>query len=198
MITDELSIHSKESPEEKNTLEINLTGIENAGLAILSPWFPRLFSLLGWLNEQKTGFNSTDSQIRAIFIMQRLITSERREYNEQELAFNRILTGTSFSIPLPKQLDLTTKEIETANSMLEGVKGNWDKMKNTSMEGFQHSFIERTGRLDEREEKLLLTVDERSYDILLDTLPWSYSMIRFPWLQKRINVLWRNKQEFDL
>lgn len=194
---DKLSNNPEEFIEKGNTLKVDLQIIHNAGLVLLSPWFPRLFSMLGLLNGDNTGFNSTDSQIRAIFIIQRLVNFEQREYKEQELAFNRILTGCPFSTPLPTQLELTTKEMETVNNLLEGVKANWDKMKNTSLEGFRSCFIERTGRLEEKEERWLLTVDDRSYDVLLDTLPWSYCKIRFPWLQKQINVLWRNKQEFD-
>lgn len=194
---DKLSNNPEEFIEKGNTLKVDLQIIHNAGLVLLSPWFPRLFSMLGLLNGGNTAFNSTDSQIRAIFIIQRLVNFEQREYKEQELAFNRILTGCPFSTPLPTQLELTTKEMETVNNLLEGVKANWDKMKNTSLEGFRSCFIERTGRLEEKEERWLLTVEDRSYDVLLDTLPWSYCKIRFPWLQKQINVLWRNKQEFD-
>lgn len=38
---------------------------------------------------------------------------------------------------------------------------------------------------------------EQGYDILLDSLPWSYRTIRLPWLRKKINVVWRDKEEFD-
>lgn len=186
----ELTTNTKESLDEEKNMKVDLLTVPNAGLALISIWLPRLFSILGLLNERKTGFHNTDSQIRAIFIMQRLVNFVPQEYNEQELIFNRILTGTPFSIPLPKQLELTKEETETTNSLLLAVKVSWDKMSNTSTGAFQSRFIERTGHLEEKEEKWMLTVDERPYDILLDTIPWSYSIIRFPWLQKEINVLW--------
>ena len=81
--------------------------------------------------------------------------------------------------------------------MLAGVKANWPKMENTSIGGFQRSFIEREGQLEQRENKWVLTVENKAYDILLDSLPWSYRMIRLPWLKKPISVLWRDKEEFD-
>lgn len=77
------------------------------------------------------------------------------------------------------------------------MKANWEKLKNTSVKGFQHSFIERPGRLEQREDKWVLYVEERAYDILLDSLPWSYRQIRLPWLKKKISVIWRDKEEFD-
>ena len=125
------------------------------------------------------------------------MTDERREYKEQELAFNRILAACPFSVPLPKTLELTDTEVQTVESMIAGVKSNWDKLKGTSVKGFQKSFIERPGKLEQREDKWVLYVEERSYDILLDSLPWSYRRIRLPWLKKKINVIWRDKEEFD-
>ncbi|MBO8479143.1 MAG: hypothetical protein IAB80_09710 [Bacteroidetes bacterium] len=174
--------------------------VPNAGLCLLAVWFTRLFDMLGLLEANADGkkdLRDTAARIRAIFILQRLVTDEKREYREQELALNRILTGCPFHVPLPKTLELTDNEIRTVESMLSGVKANWDKMKGTSVKGFQRSFIERPGKLEQREDKWVLYVEERSYDILLDSLPWSYRTIRLPWLKKKINVIWRDKEEFD-
>lgn len=171
--------------------------IPNAGLCLLAIWFLRLFGMLGLLTEDKKDLKDTEARIRAIFILQRLVTDEPREYKEQELAFNRILTGCPFYVPLPKTLELTDNEIQTIESMIAGVKNNWNKLRNTSVKGFRHSFIERPGKLEQREDKWVLYVESRSYDILLDSLPWSYRLIRLPWLKKRINVVWRDKEEFD-
>lgn len=174
--------------------------VQNAGLCLLAIWFSRLFDMLGLLKERGDGrkeLKNTEAQIRAIFLLQRLVTDEKREYREQELAFNRILTGCPFHVPLPGTLELTSREIQIVESMLAGVKANWDKLKNTSVKGFQRSFIERSGTLEQREEKWVLYVENRPYDILLDSLPWSYKQIRLPWFEKKINVVWRDKENFD-
>ncbi len=174
--------------------------IPNAGLCLLAIWFLRLFDMLGLLvvnADGKKDFKDIEARIRAVFILQRLVTDEVREYEEHELAFNRILTGCPFHVPLPRTLELTPNEIQTAESMLAGVKANWNKLKNTSVKGFQRSFIERPGKLEQREDKWVLYVENRAYDILLDSLPWSYRSIRLSWLKKKINVVWRDKEEFD-
>ena len=171
--------------------------VTNAGLCLLTPWVIRLLSMLDLLTEDKKDLKDMDARIRAIFILQRLVTAEQREYKESDLAFNRVLVACPFNVPLPKRLELTDKEIETVESMLAGVKANWSKMENTSIGGFQRSFIEREGQLEQRENKWVLTVEDKAYDILLDSLPWSYKMIRFPWLKKPISVSWRDKEEFD-
>ena len=197
----EAALHLKEAEKAlKEAAQPEYIEVPNAGLCLLALWLPRLFDMLGLLETGANGkkdFRDTDARIRAIFVLQRLVTDEKREYKEQELAFNRILAACPFSVPLPKTLELTDTELQTVESMLAGVKSNWNKLKGTSVKGFQKSFIERPGKLEQREDKWVLYVEERSYDILLDSLPWSYRRIRLPWLKKRMDVVWRDKEEFD-
>lgn len=165
--------------------------VNNAGLVLLAPWFPKLFSMLGLLDDEKKNFVSSESRNRAIFIIQRMVTSEKRRFTEDDLIFNRVLVNAPFGESLPGELDLTPHETDTVEAMLKGVKANWPQMVNTSISGFQHSFIKRQGLLEFQEEKWLLTVAPCSYDILLDSLPWAYQLIRFPWLENRITVRWK-------
>lgn len=193
----ELHTSDEEASEMEEAMQPEYISVTNAGLCLLTPWVIRLFGMLDLLTEDKKDLKDMDARIRAIFILQRLVTAEQREYKESDLAFNRLLVACPFNVPLPKNFELTDKEIETVESMLAGVKANWPKMVNTSVGGFQRSFIEREGQLEQRENKWVLTVEDKAYDILLDSLPWSYKMIRFPWLKKPISVSWRDKEEFD-
>ncbi len=186
----------KEMAEKLSSNAPEYISVSNAGVVLLTPWFVRLFSMLELLNEDKKDFKNMESRIRAIFIIQRLVTFEDRVYEEKELAFNRILVDCPFSEPLPAKMELTEKELETVESMLNGVKGNWDKMRNTSIKGFQLNFIERSGHIEQQEDKWHLSVDTRPYDILLDSLPWPYSLVRLPWVKKQIHVSWRTRSEF--
>ena len=193
----ELKVSENEVAELVDAVQPDYIPVTNAGLCLFAPWIIRLFGMLDLLAEDRKDFKDMDARIRAIFILQRLVTAEQREYKESDLAFNRLLVACPFNVPLPKSLELTDKETETVESMLAGVKANWPKMENTSIGGFQRSFIEREGQLEQRENKWVLTVENKAYDILLDSLPWSYKMIRFPWLKKPISVSWRDKEEFD-
>lgn len=193
----ELKVSENEVAELEESVQPDYIPVANAGLCLFAPWIIRLFGMLDLLSEDRKDLKDMDARIRAIFILQRLVTAEQREYKESDLAFNRLLVACPFNIPLPKSLELTGKEIETVESMLVGVKANWPKMANTSVGGFQRSFIERDGQLEQQEGKWVLTVENKAYDILLDSLPWSYKMIRLPWLKKPINISWRDKEEFD-
>ena len=193
----ELKVPENEVAELEETAQPEYIPVTNAGLCLFAPWLLRLFGMLDLLAEDRKDLKDMEARIRAIFILQRLVTAEERDYKESDLAFNRLLVACPFNIPLPKSLKLTDKEIETVESMLAGVKANWSKMANTSIGGFQRSFIEREGYLEQQESKWVLTVENKAYDILLDSLPWSYKMIRLPWLKKPISVSWRDKEEFD-
>lgn len=188
--------------EEKNWLigepmsDPKIFFIDNAGLCLLSAWFLRLLSMLDYLNEARKDIKDTKSRIRAIFLLQYLTCQEEKEYQETELVFNRLLVGLPMHIPLPKRLELTAEEKQIADSLLSAVKAHWPKMNGTSMKGFLQSFVTRTGRLEEQDEKWVLTVDDKAFDILLDSIPWGFRQIRLPWLKKYIQVKWHEKQEF--
>lgn len=166
--------------------------IHNAGLCLITPFVPRLFHVLGLTIPDRKDFKDMESRIRAIFILQRLVTYEDRTYDESHLAFNRVLTNCPFDIPLPRKLALTENEIQFIESLLNSTKINWYKMRATSISAIQNAFIERKGRLEQLEDKWMLSVEYRAYDILLDSMPWSYSIIRFPWQKKTIYVNWNN------
>lgn len=185
--------------EEKNWLigepmsDPKIFFIDNAGLCLLSAWFLRLLSMLDYLNEARKDIKDTKSRIRAIFLLQYLTYQEEKEYRETELVFNRLLVGLPMHIPLPKRLELTAEEKQIADSLLSAVKAHWPKMNGTSMKGFLQSFVTRTGRLEEQDEKWVLTVDDKAFDILLDSVPWGFRQIRLPWLKKYIQVKWHEK-----
>ena len=190
----ELALTETETPASEELPEALTVG--NAGLCLLASWFVRLFAILGWLDEERKKFRNTASKVRAVFLLQYTVCGEEREWREAELAFNRLLTALPGNVPLPKSQPLTEEERQTADSMVAGVKANWPQMDGTSVEGFRGSFLLREGTLEQEEERWLLTVEEKAYDILLETIPWGFRQIRLPWLKKHVQVRWHEKQEF--
>ena len=165
--------------------------ISNAGLVILFPFLPMLFMRLNMLSQDRRGFNSNESKVRAIFILQHLMASEDREYDEKDLFLNRLLINYPSNEPLPKRVELNQDELNTIDSLLETAKTNWSKMRNTSIRALQESFLNRAGFIEKTEWEYTLTVEERAYDILLDSIPWSYKLVRFPWMESILKVNWR-------
>lgn len=186
-------------PETKTVIpetQPEILKIENAGLCLLAPWFVRLFDMLGYLDEEKKQFRNTASKVRAIFLLQYLVCGKEKSWRETELTFNRLLTALPGHIPLPRHLSLSDEERQTADNMVAGVKANWPQMNGTSVEGFRSSFLTRKGRLEQKEEHWLLTVEEKAYDILLETIPWGFRQIRLPWIKKYVQVKWHEQQIF--
>lgn len=162
--------------------------VRNAGLVLLAPFFPRLFGLLNLLDEKKT-LSVRAHQIKAIYMIQYLVTADEI-LPEYELFLNKLLTGYEPGESFPSFLKIEEADLQILLSLLNGVRQNWSKMKNTSIQGFRTSFLLRDGVLEEQDDKWLLMVDPRAYDVLLDTLPWSYSPIKFPWMMKPLYVKW--------
>lgn len=162
--------------------------VENAGIVLLSHWFHRLFSMLGLTENNK--FKSKDAQVKAIYVIQHAIY-EKTDFPEHELLLNKIMVGWDMKDAVPADVELTEDEKKTTMSMVEGAKNNWPKLKNTSLEGIKQAFLQRAGKLEETEEFYKLTVEEKAYDILLDSLPWNFRIIKFPWMGKRMEVKWR-------
>ena len=188
-------VEKEDTPADSKAIpEVMWAG--NAGLCLLAPWFVRLFTMLGYLDEERKKFRSTASKIRAVFLLQYLAYGEEKTWREMELGFNRLLTALPGHVPLPAHLPLTVEEKETADSMIKGVKANWPQMNGTSVGGFRGSFLVREGRLEQEEERWLLTVKEMTYDILLESIPWGFRQIRLPWLKKYVQVIWHEKIDF--
>jgi len=178
--------------EDFNPLNEKHIQISNAGLCLLTPWLNRLFDMLDYLNEEKT-FVNTEAQIHAVFLLQYFVYGDDREYLETELSFNRLLVGLPWHVPLPKHMPFSRRETDVVDSLLTAVKNQWPQMKDkSSVKGFMESFIARSGTLEQQEEQWLLVVDAKTYDMLLDTVPWSFRRIQLPWMEKRISVVWHN------
>ncbi|MCD8263455.1 MAG: hypothetical protein LUD02_04235 [Tannerellaceae bacterium] len=52
-------------------------------------------------------------------------------------------------------------------------------------------FLQREGCLEEKEDKYQLKVEVKSYDILLDSIPWNFHTINYSWMEKPLFVNWR-------
>lgn len=191
-IKDESNIRNTEdhsSSEEQIDFSGNI-GINNAGLCLLSPWFPFMMKMAGYLKEDNSDFKDTASKIRAVFLLQYLTCSEEKAYKEEELAFNRVLVSLSTHIALPESLPLTMREKQLGQLIVDGVKNNCTKMDDLKIEAFQHLFIIRNANLEQREDKWLMTVEEQSLDHQLRFIQWEFRLIHFPWMKKELQVVW--------
>ena len=164
--------------------------VHNAGLVLLSAYLPRYFGMLGLLEERV--FRNETAAIRGALLLEYL-ASGRTEMPEHELLFNKVLCGLPLNVPLPVEIELTDQERTVSEQMLKGILQHWDKMSNSTVDNLRASFLLRPGLLLEYSEVYTLDVVKHSFDVLLRSLPWGYTLLKHPWMPRRVEVTWDSK-----
>lgn len=158
-----------------------------SGLILTWPYLSRLFENLGFLQDQK--FKSKEQQERAVLLLG-YIASGMPLNEEPQLVLAKLLCDWPLQMPIRKEVELSQKELDEANGMLQGLISNWTILKNTSIEGLRETFFNREGKLVDEEDHWKLIVEQRGTDMLLGQLPYGRSIIMLPWLQKLLKVDW--------
>jgi hypothetical protein len=161
--------------------------VKHAGIillgAFLNPFFTNLdlFDGAYWKNRE--------AQYRAVHLLKFLSTGEQQN-PEFNLNLEKIICGLSPEESLPVDIVLTTDETNEAQSLLESVIEHWKVLKNTSVNGLRESFLKRDGLLKKSEMDWLLQVERKTLDVLIDSIPWGFSTLRFPWTEQKLLVEW--------
>lgn len=161
--------------------------INNSGVVILHPFLQSYFTALHLYGDD--GFIDQEYRERAVLLLHYLATGEG-EVAEFDLVLEKILCGLGLEDTLPVALELTEEEKSESDKLLEAVISYWEPLKNTSVAGLQNTFLQREGRLELKENGWLLTVEQKTVDILLGKLPWGFGTIRLPWMQEILSVDW--------
>ncbi len=161
--------------------------IENAGLILLWPYLDRFFKHFGLLGNNR--FVDEAAAMRAICLLQYLATG-KTEMPEFLLGLNKSLCGWDISKPIPKTFQITDEEKTESEKLLQAVITHWSALKNTSIKGLRTSFLQRNGVLIRQENNWLLRIERKTYDILLEKLPWTISMVKLSWMKTILYVEW--------
>lgn len=179
------SVRSHKSFSEEPVITKDAIYISNAGLVIAAPFLP---ALLNRLDVVKEVFISNKDM--AVCITQYLC-SGNPEIEEHELILPKILCGLHSSFPIHTNGFLITGEVENeVNSVLSSIIEHWSALKGTSVPGLQESFLRREGKLVFHNNRWLLTVEQKPYDMLLKQLPWNISMLQLSWMQHMLITEW--------
>lgn len=126
--------------------------------------------------------------------MLQYLADETRNAPEHELVLNKILCGMDPEEPVDSSVTLTEPEMAECNALLGAVIANWgagSAMKPLSPRGVRSMFLIRDGLIRARDADLVLRVEEKAHDILLDKLPWGISTVKLPWMESPLFVEWR-------
>lgn len=160
----------------------------NAGLVLVAPYVERLFDLLGVTVDGD--FVSEEARQRGVHLLQYVITAQEST-PEHLLTLNKFLCAMPTAVPAVAGISMSDKEKDTIEQMLKGVIAHWTAIGSSSVEGLRETFLQRDGCLYCQDEAWHLKVPQRTFDMLLDRLPWGYKLIKFPWMAAPLNVTWR-------
>ncbi len=151
----------------------------------MHPFLPQLFEALGIAAQEKLLHPN-----RALCLLHFLATGQTIA-PEYELILPKILCNLPLEMPVESQVELTIAEQEEANGLLEAVIRHWEILRNTGIDGLRGTFLVRAGKISLRSDgDWLLQVEWKTFDILLDQLPWGIGIIKLPWMPRMLWVEW--------
>jgi hypothetical protein len=174
--------------EDAPDLEIDALLVDNAGQVLIGPYMPRLFSMLGLTEAGQ--FKNAGAAERAVHLLQ-CVVGGPSDTPEAMLGLNKILCGVPAATAIAREITITEQERDTVEMMLRAIIEHWKKIGNTTPDGLRQSFLRRTGRMHLKDDAWYLNVEPGTFDMLLDSLPWSFSIIKHPWMERAVHVNWR-------
>ncbi len=160
--------------------------VGNAGLVLFSAYLPALFRNVGLLKE-----GALINPARAIALLRYLVFAEGG-FEEFDVMLEKVICGLPLAAAIADRPELNADGMEEAEGLLESVVAHWTALKGTSPAGLREGFLQREGRLSFVGGQWELKVQRKGQDVLLDYLPWSFSMIRHPWMNELLIVKWNN------
>lgn len=189
---DNVPVEQKENKEENPVLEKaepneNYIYLEQAGLVLLNPFLPTLFERLGWIENE--AFVGVVERELAVHMLGYLATG-RVDLNEAELVLEKVMCGMEIDEPIDAEITFTQSQLAEAEELIQSAIDYWEKLGKVNTEEFRNTFLVREGKLSPAGDGWNLKVERRSFDILLQFIPWGYGIIRFPWMNKMLHVDW--------
>jgi hypothetical protein len=118
------------------------------------------------------------------------LSYNQTNFEEYHLPFNKILVGLSLEYQVEKVFNVTEEEVELSESLLDGLINNWGKIKDSTPLAIQETFFQREGLLSIHQEEFRLKVERRTLDVPMQSIPWELSLIKLPWMQKTLQIVW--------
>jgi Contractile injection system tape measure protein len=169
---------------EKMSESGNFVYVNNAGLVIFHPFINTLFNDL---------MIAKDGVIiwpgKAIAVLNYLCGYEVLQ-PEYEWPLMKILCGLSISAVVENVPALSETDKLECMAMMQQAIDHWSALKQTSIEALQQTYIQRFGKLSNKNGAWLLQVEQKTVDVLMNNMPWGISMCKLPWMQQILTTEW--------
>ena len=161
------------------------------GLMMIAPYYATLFKRLQLMEGQQ--FLSESHQITAYQVLL-YITEMDAEILPTEVQdlIPRIITGIAPESELFLEKPLTEETKTEAKRFLTAIKMQWPLMANVSLRGFIESFLLRGGLAWKADDgSWNIEVEGMGSDIIMQTIPWGYATMKFPWTSYLVYTIWK-------
>ena len=165
--------------------------VHNAGLVLIAPFLPYVFEELGWVENKR--FVHPEYAHLAVQWLQ-FVCDGQDEPPEYQLTLNKILCGLPIDAVYLPERTLTEAEKEKATDFLNAVLAQAPKLGLKSVDGLRGSFLLRRGVLRSGGNQWLLHIEQETFDIVLQNVPWNYAMIKLAWMEVLMYVDWTPPQ----
>jgi hypothetical protein len=192
LLAGEIKNKEKEQGDKAGEADVKLlpeegTFISSAGICLLAPYLPAFFKTLELCD--RASFYSAGKQQHAVYLVNYLATGEL-EPSEEKLVFSKLLCGWPLQMPCLDTDGISAFEVKESVELLESVINHWAALKKTTPDGLREGFLKRRGKLAESDEHFVLQMEQQSIDVLLDQVPWTFRLIKLPWMKKSVMVEW--------
>ncbi len=162
--------------------------VKDAGLVLVGAYVPTLFKKLEYIADG--AFVSEQARLKACRLLRYIVFGDLPSDGLYFLA--NYFCGLPWNFRIPKEIVLDDNEKKIAESLVMSIIENWKAIGHVSIDGFRGTFLHREGKIEkETDEEIYLKVKQGPFDMLLDRLPWSYSMLKFKWHKKLLSTIWR-------
>ncbi len=165
----------------------NELAVQNAGLVLLHPFLKSFFKKNDFLNEK--GQIKISEQQRAVQTLH-FIATGNKEFFEGNLVIEKFICGIPLKMPIQRENLLSEKIKAESLHLLQEVIRQWPALKKTSPDGLRQMYIQRNGKLFQKENNFKLIVEQKIQDVLLERINWNISVVKIPWRKELLFVEW--------
>lgn len=167
--------------------------VAGAGLTLLSPFMPRLFERLDLVTHEAGRAPEIvpgEALDRAVALLQYLAHGDSIP-PASELALAKLLCSAGVHDTAAATVALTDADRRVCDALLEAVIAQWTALGSTSLDGLRETFLQRDAQLTQDADGWILKINPAPFDMLIDRIPWAFSLIRHSWMRQSIHVTWR-------
>lgn len=178
---------AKKEIDSAEAITTEKLAVRHSGIVLLAPFIKVFFQKVNLL--EGTEWKNKEAMYKAVHLLKFLSTGQQK-VPEYTLTLEKLFCGLAIEEPVPLDISLEEEFTTEAAVLLQSVIEHWKVLKNTSVSGLQETFLKRDGLISREESGWLVQIERKTLDVLLDSIPWGYSTIKFPWNNYFIYVEW--------